>query len=269
MKKIIFLALTLTLGVFGQTVAQSVVVQDLNYAIQSAENIQQEVSVARTAVNQLAKQLTILGNPNATLFADKMNYHVNSVLNESDDMQYFIGLAQSNSTIPFSTATISNNANELVNQNDILMDLTNQITTAIDANNTNEAISLIKPIRAALTKQYNLAADSISYIESIITLIETTYTVCIKTVDSQGNPTTYTAGFYAQNTNTNEYIYPGNPNDQDYGQGNCFYNLTPGTYTFGSYQDYFCGTNSSTITLSQELVNTNGIIEVTLAVWCE
>lgn len=268
MKKIIFLAFALCVSVFELSVAQSVAEQNLNSAIQLAENVQQEVTTARKAVNQLVKQLTVLGNPNAVLFESKMNHHVNSVLNNSDDVQYFVGLAQSNSSTPFSATIIVNACNELVNQNDIIIGLTAQMTAAINANNTSLALSLVQPIRSALTKQFNKAKSIISQIESIKTAIRT-YTVCIKTVDYNGNPTTYTAGFYAQNDTTGEYLYPGNPNDQDYGQGNCFYNLAPGTYTFGSYQDYFCGTNSETATLSQSLVNSNGIIEITLVVWCE
>lgn len=268
MKKIILLAFSLTFLFLGQSFAQSVAEQNLNSAIQSSENIQQEVTVARKAVNQLVKQLTVLGTPNAALFEEKMTYHVNSVLNNSDDVQYFVGLAQSNSTTPFSSVSIANTCNELVNQNDIIMGLTAQMTSAINANNTSLALSLVQPIRSALTRQLNKTTNMITEIENIKNAIRT-YTVCIKTVNYNGDPTTYTAGFYALNETTGEYIYPGNPNDQDYGQGNCFYNLAPGTYTFGAYRDYFCGTNFSTITLSQSLVNSDGIIELTLLVWCE
>ena len=167
MKKIILYAFTLSVFAFGQVFAQSVAEQNLNSAIQSAENVKQEVTVARKAVNQLVKQLTVLNNPNAPLFESKMNYHVNAVLNNSDDIQYFVGLAQSNSVVPFSSTSITNNANELVNQNDIIMALTAQMTTAINANNTSLAISLVQPIRSALTKQFNKSNSIISEIETI------------------------------------------------------------------------------------------------------
>lgn len=268
MKKIILYAFTLSAFVFGQASAQSLAEQNLNSAIQSAENVKQEVVTARKAVNQLVKQLTVLGNPNAVVFETKMNTHVNNVLNNSDDIQYFVGLAHDNSSIPFSSTTITTAANELVNQNDIIMGLTANMTAAINANNTSLALALVQPIRTALTRQFNKATSIITTIESIKTSIRT-YTVCIKVVDSQGNPTTYGAGYYGTNDSTGQIIYPGNPNDQDYGQGDCFYNLAPGTYTFNSYLDYFCGTGSSTVTLSNSLVNANGVIEVILVVWCE
>lgn len=268
MKKIILYAFALSTFVLGQTSAQSLAEQNLNLAIQSAEKVKQEVVTARKAVNQLVKQLTVFGNPDAATFETKMNTHVNNVLNNSDDIHYFIGLAHDNSSISFSSTTITNAANELVNQNDIIMGLTVSMIEAINNNNTSLALALVQPIRAALTKQYNKATNIITTIETIKTEIRT-YTVCIKVVDTQGNSTTYTAGFYAANDLTGEIFYPGNPNDQDYGQGDCFYNMAPGTYTFNSYQDYFCGTGSSTVTLSNSLVNTNGVIEVTLVVWCE
>lgn len=266
MKKIILYAFTLTVFIFGQATSQSLAEQNLNSAIQSAANVKQEVVTARKAVNQLVKRLTVLGNPNAALFESQISAHANAVLDESDNIQYYVGLAQSNSSIPFSVTTITAAANELVNQNDILVGLAANMTSAINANNTNLALTLVQPIRTALNKQFNKSTSIINTTETIKTNIRT-YTVCINVVDNQGNPTTYNAGFYASNGTT--YFYTGNPNDQDYGQGNCFYNLAPGTYTFGSFQDYFCGTGSATVTLSPSLVNAAGVIDVTLVVWCE
>jgi hypothetical protein len=269
MKKIILFVCTLSVVAFGQSMAQSVAEQNLNSAIQSAENVQQEVTTARKAVNQLVKQLTVLGTPNATLFESKMNYHVNSVLNNSDDVQYFVGLAQSNSSTPFSATVIVNACNELVNQNDIIIGLTAQMTAAINANNTSLALSLVQPIRSALTKQFNKAKSIITEIEAIKTTIRT-YNVCLYLVDSQGN-TAIDGGFGAQNTTTGELFYPGDPNGQDYGYGNCFVNLPSGTYQFFSFpsQGSLCGTGSSTVTLSPSLVNSNGVVEITMVTWCE
>lgn len=269
MKKIILYAFTLSVFMLGQSVAQSVAEQNLNSAIQSAENVQQEVTVARKAVNQLVKQLTVLNNPNAPLFEAKMNYHVNSVLNNSDDVQYFVGLAQSNSTTPFSSTFIVNACNELVNQNDIIVGLTSQMTAAINANNTSLALSLVQPIRSALTKQFNKSNAIITDIENIKNTIRT-YNVCLYLTDAQGN-TAIDGGFGAQNTTTGEIFYPGDPNAQDYGYGNCFVNLPPGTYEFFSFpsQGSLCGTGSQMVTLSPTLVNSNGIVEITIITWCE
>jgi hypothetical protein len=269
MKKIIFYALTLSVFVCGTSFAQSAAEQHLNSAIQSAENVQQEVATARKAVNQLVKQLTVLYNPNAALFESKMNYHVNSVLNHSDDIQYFVGLAQSSTTVPFSATAITSNANELVNQNDIIIGLTTSMTSAINAGNTNLAVSLVQPIRAALTKQFNKAGNIITQIGTIKNNIRT-YNVCVTLVDTNGNQA-IDGGFGARNTATNEIIYPGDPNGQDYGYGNCFVNLNPGTYEFFSFpsQGSVCGTGSQIVTLSSGLVDSNGIIPIILVTWCE
>lgn len=261
MKKITFIVMALFLSAICKVSAQSLAEQNLNDAIQSAENVQQEVVIARKVVNQLVKQLTVIGNPNAALFATQMQNHTNNVLNNSDDIHYFIGLAHSNSAIPFDSTVVTNAANELVNQNDIIMIVTNQITVAINSGNTSLALSYIQPLRAALTKQLNKATTIITKIESIKVAIKT-YNVCIKTVNGQGNPTSYNAGFYAYSEATG-YIYPDNQ------EGTCYTNLIPGTYTFSSFQDYFCGTSSVTVTLSPEMVNEDGIIEITLVVWCE
>lgn len=262
MKKVIFYALSLTVLVFGQTFAQSVAEQNLDSAIQSAENVQQEVVSSRKAVNLLVKQLTVLGNPNATLFSDKMYYHVNQVQNQADDVDYFVALAKSNSIVDFSSTEITALTTQLVNQNDVILNLSNQITAAVLANNTPLALSFVASIRSALTRQFSRAGSIIAKIDVIKQNIKT-YNVCVKIVDNSGNPTTYNAGFYCQNTVTGAYIYTDNQ------EGTCFTNLLPGTYDFGSFQDYFCGTGSQTVTLSNALVNANGIIEVTLVVWCE
>ena len=61
-----------------------------------------------------------------------------------------------------------------------------------------------------------------------------------------------------------KFFIKGDPNAQDYGYGNCFYNLPAGTYEFFSYpsQGSLCGTGSQIVTLSNSLVNSNGIVEL-------
>ncbi|VXC14348.1 conserved exported hypothetical protein [Flavobacterium sp. 9AF] len=268
MKKVIFYSLMICLLGYFPISAQSTTEQNLSYAIQSTENIQEEVFIARNAVSQLVKELVILNSPNIPLFENRMTNHVNSVLNNSDDVQYFIGLAHNSSSVTFDSSSVILDANELVNQNDIIMYYVSETVTAINANNTSIALNHLQAISTVLTTQNSIAQNMISNIE-IIQSNTMSFNVCIKLVDYQGNPTTYNAGFYALNTATNEAFYPGRPEDQDYGYGNCFYNLAPGNYNFDSYQDYFCGTSSENVTLSQSLVNSNGVIEVTLRVWCE
>ena len=91
------------------------------------------------------------------------------------------------------------------------------------------------------------------------------FDVCIQLVDSQGNPTTSNDiyGYAAYNLQTGTYIYPSGYYDD------CFYGLEEGTYRIDSYNGYFCGTSSKTVTLSSDLENEDGVIVVELVLWCE
>ena len=264
MKKTILYVFAVTVFALGQVFAQSTTEQHLNSGIESAEKIKQGVETAEKAVNQLVKEITVIGNPNAVLFNDKMYTQVASVQNNSDDVLYFMDLAKNASVTPFSTQEIDVLTTDLVSLNDDLMYLTSQILDALDHNNNNAALNLVPQVRTVLTSQNDKAAQVIAKIELIKQAVKR-YNVCIQTVDYLGNPVSGSDlhGFYAQNLTTGEYIYPTN---QD---GNCFENLPKGTYRFDSYDGYWSGTSSEEVTLSDSLVNSNGIIIVNLVYWSE
>lgn len=268
MKKIIFYALTLSVFVFGQAFAQTVAEQNLTLAVQSAENVKQDVATARVAINQLVKQLKVIGNPNAVYFANVMTETNDSKEANANDVDSYVATAQSNSSIAFSTAPINALTVKILQQNDVIYSLTNQIVAAITSGNNTLALNLISPLRSALTKQVNFSNSIITKVQELQVLLKT-YKVCVKVFDNQGNETTYDPGFGAQNVATGEYYYPGEPNSQDYGYGNCFYNLPAGEYNIIPFQDYFCGTSSANVTLSDSLLNEEGVIEVTVLKWCE
>jgi len=73
-------------------------------------------------------------------------------------------------------------------------------------------------------------------------------------------------GYYAKNVETGEYIYAGENQGQEI---NVFEELAAGTYVFGAYDGYFDGASSQTVTLSEALVNQNGVITITLSYWSE
>jgi hypothetical protein len=268
MKKIIYYALILGVFVFGQTFAQSVAEQNLNSALQSAEYVKQEVTVSRKAVNQLVKQLVIIGNPNTVSFSNSIDTSNDNKVANANDIDSFVALAKANSTINFSTSQINALTSQILDQNSVIAVLKNQIVTAIGSNNTSLALNLVTPLRNALTKQVNKANNIKTKIEQIKLLVKT-YNVCIKVIDNQGNAAVYQPGFYAYNTVTGEYVYPNNDQGNQTG-GDCFLNLPVGTYSFGGFQDYFCGVSGTgPLTLSDSLLNEDGIIEVTLLLWCE
>ena len=268
MKKVIFYACALSVFVFGQTFAQSVAEQNLNSAFQSAENVNLEVAVSRKAVNKLVKQLVVFGNPNSALFSNIIDTSNDAKEVHANDVDSFVNIAKSASTIDFSTSEIDALTAQILDQNAVIYILKTQIIAAIGANNTTLALNLITPLRSALTKQVNRANSIKTKIQQIKLLVKT-YNVCIKVFDNLGNTAIYQPGFYAYNTVTGEYIYPNSDQGNQTG-GDCFLNLPVGTYSFGGFQDYFCGVSGTgSISLSDSLLNEVGIIEVTLLLWCE
>lgn len=264
MKRTILYALGLTILAFSPILAQSVTEQNLNSAIQSTENIKQDIIVSENAVNQLVKEIAILGNPNTVLFNNKMYAQISSVQNNSDDVLYFTDLAKNASATSFSSQGIEALTSDLVVLNDDLIYLSNQIDEALSNNNYNAALDYLPQVNAVLNAQNDKSDDLIDEIESIKQLVRV-YNVCIQTVDYHGNPVSGSDlhGFYAQDLATGEYIYP---TDQE---GNCFENLPNGAYRFDSYDGYWSGTSPTEVTLSEIPVNSNGITIVNLTYWSE
>ena len=93
MKKIIFYALTLSVFVFGQAFAQSVAEQNLSSAIESAENVKQDVATARYN-KPIGKTIKVIGNPNAvfTKCYDETN---DSKEANANDVDTYVATAQS------------------------------------------------------------------------------------------------------------------------------------------------------------------------------
>lgn len=253
----------MTALVFGKASAQTAQ-QHLNSAIQSEGNIRNGVITAKNAVNQLTKEIVVIGNPNGVLFNNKMFEQVNTVQNNVDDTDYFVNEAKNVSVIPFRTQTINTLTADLINLNDELIGLTYQIEEALSNNNNNAVLNYLSQVTNVLNAQDNKAVEVINAIQSLKQTIKL-YNVCIQTVDYQGNPVSGNDlhGFWAQNLVTGEYIYPTN---QD---GNCFENLPAGTYRFDSYNGYWSGTSSTDVTLSESLENSNGVIIVNLVYWSE
>ncbi|MNU52183.1 hypothetical protein D3C71_411890 [compost metagenome] len=266
MKKLATYAAALLLTGLSTSFAQSNTQQNLDNAIQTAENIPQDVQNASNAIDRLVYELNITGIPDADAFYTDLFVLVNHVQNNADDIDYFMGLAQNESQIPFSSTPVTQLTTQLVVLNDDVINLTNQIKDAVIENHYNNANSLIPALRNVLAAQADAADNIVSEIEAI-KQTTTIYTVEIRLVDSQGQ-TTYTNdlhGYYAYNQTTGEYLYP--EDERDYSSGIFF--LAAGTYTFDSFNGYWSGTSSNTVTLSNALVNEDGVIIVDLVLWSE
>lgn len=266
MKKLMMVAAALMLTGLSTSFAQNNTQQNLDNAIQTAENIPQDVQNASNAIDRLVYEVNISGTPDADAFYNSLFVLINHVQNNADDIDYFVGLASDESVVPFSTAPVTALTAQLVVFNDDVIGLTYQITNAVIENRYSDANSLIPNLRNAIAGQSATAGDLITLIDGIK---QTTaiYTVEIRLVDSEGNPTSTNDlhGYYAYDHATNGYIYP--EDERDY-TANVFY-LPAGTYRFDSFNGYWSGTNSSTVTLSNALVNEDGVIIVELILWSE
>lgn len=266
MKKLITYAAALLLMGLSTSFAQNNSQIDLDNAIQTAENIPQDVQNASNAIDRLVYEVNISATPDADAFYTDLFVLVNHIQNNADDIDYFVGLAQDASAVPFSTAPVNSLTAQLVVFNDDVIVLTGQIKDAVDENRYSDANGLIPSLRNAIASQSAISDDIISVIEGIKQLT-VVYTVEIRLVDAQGNPTSTNDlfGYYAYDHATGEYIYP--QDERDYTDGT-FY-LPAGTYTFDSFNGYWSGTSSNTLTLSNALVNEDGIILVGLVLWSE
>lgn len=266
MKKLITYAAALLLTTMSTSFAQNNTQQYLDNAIQTAENIPQDVQNASNAIDRLVYELNITGTPDANAFYSDLFVLVNHIQNNADDIDYFMGLAQNESTIPFSTTPVNQLTAQLVVLNDDVIVLTGQINDAVLENRYSDANSLIPALRTAIASQADVANDIITTIETI-KQATTLYTVEIRLVDAQGNPTSTNdlRGYYAYDHASGEYLYP--EDERDYSTG--IFLLPAGTYTFDSFNGYWSGTGSNTVTLSNALVNEDGIIIVDLVLWSE
>lgn len=266
MRKLVTYAAAILLTGLSPVFAQNNTQQDLNSAIQTAENIPQDVQNASNAIDRLVYELNITSTPDADAFYNDLFILVNHIQNSADDIDYFVNLAHDESTVPFSTASVNGLTAQLVVLNDDVIVLTSQIKDAVVENRYSDANSLIPGLRNTIASQADVADNIVSEIEAI-KLLTTIYTVEIRLVDAQGNPTSTNDlhGYYAYNQATGEYLYP--EDERDYSTGIFF--LSTGTYTFDSFNGYWSGTSSNTVTLSDTLVNEDGVIVVDLVLWSE
>lgn len=267
MKKLATYAAALLLTGMSTSFAQNNAQQDLDNAIQTAENIPQDVQNASNAIDRLVFELNISGTPDAQVFYNDLFVLVNHIQNNADDIDYFVGLAQNESVIPFSTTSVNQLTAQLVVLNDDVITLTNDIKDAVVENRYNDANSLIPALRTAIAGQSDVSDDIISEIESIKS-VTTIYSVEIRLVDAQGQPTSTNDlnGYYAYNQATGEYLYPA---EDGHGYPTDVFYLPAGTYTFDSFNGHWSGTSSNTITLSNALVNEDGVIIIDLVLWSE
>lgn len=245
--------------------AQLTVHQQLDNAIQTAENIQQYAQTARGVSDNLALQIVVLNAPDANQFYNTIIPALNGTLDEADNTLYWANEARIQSGNAFSLDGVTDIAIEVQNQQNDAIYLSAQIKDAVEAGNTTGALNLIASLNVVLNFQQSLAVDLVTVLEEMKAAYIPTYTVCIRIVNHLGVevPANDLYGYYGYNEVTGEYLYPDNQ------EGTCFMNLPAGTYTFDAFDGYFSGTTETSVTLSQALVNAQGVIVVDLVYWSE
>ncbi len=246
------------------TSAQGVAVENINNALVSANDILNTVKNERKAVNTLVKQIVVLNNPNLTQFLSVMTPAHNVIVDQSDNINYYMSLAYAASPT-FNQVPVQTRLDQIVGIDDNVVLSTQQVATALQSTNNNAALQALTSLSGYLSNQQSLTNQVITRLNNIKNALPRFYDVCITLTDSYGNPVQGSDlfGYYGQNTGTGEYLYPDNQ------EGTCFTQLPAGTYVFDSFDGYFSGTGATQVTLSDALVNENGIIEVTLIYWSE
>jgi hypothetical protein len=265
MKKIFtLLSVCMLLLMNVQVSAQGVAVENINNALVSANDILSTVKNEKKAVSTLVKQIVVLNNPNVTQFLSVMTPAHNVIVDQPDNINYFMSLAYDASPT-FNRLPIQTRLDQIVGIDDDVIFYTQQAVAALQSNNNNAAIQALSSLSGFLNSQQSLINQVITRLNNIKNALPRFYDVCITLTDSYGNPVQGSDlfGYYGQNIGTGEYLYPDNQ------EGTCFTQLPAGTYIFDSFDGYWSGTGATQVTLSDALVNENGIIEVTLIYWSE
>jgi hypothetical protein len=243
--------------------SQTTAVQSLEQAKVECTGIKTQVTQARKLSNQLSKQLLLPGIPSSVAFESGVSTCTNQMQNHVEALEESVAAALLASGNGFNPGSINQSIQLMVAQIDILDGLRAQIVQAIQAQNKALAQQLIPQFNAALSRQTTLANQTIKKLDKAIDLIRP-YQVCVRTVDSNGNPVAASDlfGFYCVKAGTQTLIEPSNQ------EGTCW-TLPAGTYEFGSYPGYFSGTSSNTVTLTRSLENADGQVLVDLVYWSE
>jgi hypothetical protein len=244
--------------------AQGPAAQQLFLAIEEAETGKLLVKQSRTASNVLVKQLTVTLNPNPSQFLNSISINQNGLIDVADNINFHVENAWNLSGQGFNKQQILTQANLIYNLVDEIQVLAQQVVNAVNANNTQGALTLISTLNLKLQNETQALNRIKTRSNNAISLVRT-YEVCVRTVNSNGVevPPSDLFGFYAINDSTGDVFYPDNQ------EGTCFSSLSAGTYTFGAFPGYFSGASTATVTLSQNLINQNGIIVIDLVYWSE
>ncbi|TCI94968.1 hypothetical protein [Tenacibaculum sp. M341] len=246
--------------------AQKNTSNSLNSIITSGEVITNSNEKATSALRTLTVEYFFGQTPNTTGFLAIINKEFATIEEYSDEIISFAYNAE-NLNPNLEVDEIVFGASQIEGIGDGVENDSQALVTAINSNNVSEVQRLIGKINQGFIGVSN-------YVEEIIDVakdlkeIPQTFNVRIELVDNNGNSISADTlpGYFAQNLATNVYFSAGE------NQGDpidLFFNLEEGSYRFDAFDGYFDGASSKTITLSNDLVEADGFIVVTLRYWSE
>lgn len=252
----------------GTTLNAQTAQTHVNNIIDLTDDIDGNASDTYDAAYTLYYEYFTLSSPNLAGFnAQIYNLQTNGVQIHAEDLIYS---AQQAAILDPSldVSAIVSYANQVQSLVDDITDEAQDLQGYIQSENDQAISNSIQTICQASNAQVDLAEQILEEAEDLWAQLNATYNVRVQLLDNWGNTYDYDQtglqGVYAQNTATGQYIYPM--------QGDLsgeLTNLPNGTYVIGSYDGYWDGAGTATITLSNEPVGTDGYIIVTLSYWSE
>lgn len=268
MKNALHILFILAAMLSGTTLNAQTTQTHVNNIIDLTDDIDGNASDTYDAAYTLYYEYFTLSSPNLAGFnAQIYNLQTNGVQIHTEDLIYS---AQQAAILDPSldVSAIVAYANQVQSLVDDITDEAQDLQGYIQNENDQAISNSIQTICQASNAQVDLAEQILEEAEDLWAQLNATYNVRVQLLDNWGNTYDYDQtglqGVYAQNTATGQYIYPM--------QGDLsgeLTNLPNGTYVIGSYDGYWDGAGTATITLSNEPVGADGYIVVTLSYWSE
>ncbi len=268
MKNALHILFILAAMLSGTTLNAQTAQTHVNNIIDLTDDIDGNASDTYDAAYTLYYEYFTLSSPNLAGFnAQIYNLQTNGVQIHAEDLIYS---AQQAAILDPSldVSAIVAYANQVQSLVDDITDEAQDLQGYIQNENDQAISNSIQTICQASNAQVDLAEQILEEAEDLWAQLNAAYNVRVQLLDNWGNTYDYDQtglqGVYAQNTATGQYIYPM--------QGDLsgeLTNLPNGTYVIGSYDGYWDGAGTATITLSNEPVGADGYIVVTLSYWSE
>lgn len=240
----------------------------LNNIVDLTDDIDANGTDTYDAAYTLYYEYFTLSSPNVAGFtASISNLQTNGVQVHAEDLIY--SAQQANALDPsLDVSGIISYANQVIDLVENITEEAQDLETFVQNENDQAIQNSVQAICQAANGQVDLAQEILEEAEDLLAQLNATYDVRVQLLDHWGNVYAYNQtglqGVYAQNTATGQYIYPG--------QGDLSGELTDlpnGTYVIGSYDGYWDGAGTTTVTLSNETVGADGYILITLSYWSE